>query len=176
LTLEELIIRCKKHDAKAQEELYNRYKRILFAICLKYAPNIDEAEDNLQDSFVTIFRKIDQFSGKGSFEGWMKRITINTVLQTYRKNKTLRIVDEAQIEESEENEIEDQDIPLEFLLKIVQDLPNQYRIVFSMYVLDGFSHKEIGKMLDISEGTSKSNLARAKAILRKKINENYNKN
>lgn len=173
MTLEELIILCKKQHAKAQEELYNRYKRILFAVCLKYAPNETEAEDNLQDSFITIFKKIEQYSGKGSFEGWMKRIAVNTVLQKYRKEKTLRIIEESQIEELDDEPVETDDIPLDFLLKIIRELPNQYRIVFSMYVLDGYAHKDISEMLGISEGTSKSNLARAKGILRSKIEQHY---
>lgn len=170
MTLEELIIRCKKQDAQAQKELYTKYNRILFAICIKYAPSIEEAEDCLQDAFITIFQKINQYSGKGSFEGWMKRITVNTVLQKYRRDKTVRMQEDVQLYDDEEDTIEAEEIPLEFLLKIVQELPTQYRLVFSMYVLDGYSHKEIAEQLKISEGTSKSNLARAKGILRIKIN------
>lgn len=171
MTLEELIIQCKKQNAKAQGELYTRYNRVLFAICLRYSPNYSEAEDSLQDAFITIFKKIEQFEGKGSFEGWIKRITVNTVLQKYRKQRTYSIVEEGQIEDTGEEEIESEGIPLDFLLQIVQELPNQYRLVFSMYVLDGYAHKEIADALDISEGTSKSNLARARAILRTKIEE-----
>ncbi len=173
MTLDELIIQCKKQDAKAQGELYNLYNRILFAICLRYSPNYAEAEDNLQDAFITIFKKIEQYNGKGSFEGWIKRITVNTVLQKYRKQRSFEIVDEGQIEDEEETEIETEEIPLDFLLKIVQELPDRYRLVFSMYVMDGYQHKEIAEMLGISDGTSKSNLARARTILQKKIEE-YN--
>lgn len=144
---------------------------MLFAICLRYSPDYSEAEDNLQDAFITIFKKIEQFEGKGSFEGWMKRVTVNTVLQKYRKQRTYSIVEEAQIEDTVEEEIESEDIPLNFLLQIVQELPNQYRLVFSMYVLDGYAHKEIAEALGISEGTSKSNLARARTILKNKIEE-----
>jgi len=173
LTLNELIIQCKKQDAAAQGELYNRYNKILFAICLRYSPNYIEAEDNLQDAFITIFKKIEQYNGKGSFEGWMKRITVNTALQKYRKKRPFEIVDESQIEEDASVEIENEEIPLDFLLKIVQELPDRYRLVFSMYVMDGYQHKEIAKMLRISDGTSKSNLARARTILKNKI-EAYN--
>ncbi len=170
MTLEELIEDCKRQDIKAQGELYKRYSRILFAICLRYSPNYTEAEDNLQDAFITIFNKIAQFKGKGSFEGWIKRITVNTVLQKYRKKSTLEIVDESQIVDPEaEVAVETDEVPLDFLLKIVQELPNRYRLVFSMYVMDGYQHKEIGKMLGISDGTSKSNLARARMILKDKI-------
>ena len=173
MTLDELIIQCKKQDAKAHGELYKRYNRILFAICLRYSPNYAEAEDNLQDAFLTIFKKIEQYHGKGSFEGWMKRITVNTVLQKYRKNRSFEIVDEGQTEDEEEMEVETDEIPLDYLLKIVQELPDRYRLVFSMYVMDGYQHKEIAEMLGISDGTSKSNLARARTILQKKIEE-YN--
>ena len=154
MTLSELIILCKKHDAKAQGELYKRYSGTLFSICLRYSPNYVEAEDSLQDSFITIFKKIEQFKDKGSFEGWMKRITVNTVLQKYRKKRVFDIRDEGQI-----------------LLGIVQELPDRYRLVFTMYVLDGYAHKEIADMLGISDGTSKSNLARARGILKIKIEE-----
>tara|TARA_R110000751_G_scaffold155796_2_gene261300 strand:- start:98354 stop:98887 length:534 start_codon:yes stop_codon:yes gene_type:complete len=175
LTLDELIIQCKKQDATAQGELYKQYNRILFAICLRYSPNYSEAEDNLQDAFITIFKKIEQYNAKGSFEGWMKRVTVNTVLQKYRKQRTFEIVDEGQIEDEAEVEIESEEIPLDFLLKIVQELPDRYRLVFSMYVMDGYQHKEIAEMLGISDGTSKSNLARARMILKNKI-EDYNAN
>lgn len=176
MTLEELIIQCKKQDAKAQGELYNRYNRALFAICLRYSPNFAEAEDNLQDAFLTIFKKVSQYKGKGSFEGWMKRITVNTVLQKYRKQRAYEIVDEAQIEDEAQYEVESDDIPLDFLLKIVQELPDRYRLVFSMYVLDGYQHKEIAEILEISDGTSKSNLARARNILKNKVDAYNAKN
>lgn len=170
MTLEELIEDCKRQDIKAQGELYKRYSRKLFAICLRYSPNYTEAEDNLQDAFITIFNKIAQFKGKGSFEGWIKRITVNTVLQKYRKKSTLEIVDESQIVDPEaEVAVETDEVPLDFLLKIVQELPDRYRLVFSMYVMDGYQHKEIAEMLGISDGTSKSNLARARMILKDKI-------
>lgn len=169
MTLEELIKQCKKGDALAQGALYKRYASTLFSICLKYSPNYTEAEDNLQDAFITIFKRIEQFEGKGSFEGWIKRITVNTALQKYRKQKTFDIPDEGQIEEAEE-EVIDTNIPLSFLLQVIQELTDRYRLVFTMYVLDDYSHKEIASMLNISEGTSKSNLARARQILKQKIN------
>lgn len=178
MTLDELILKCKKQDATAQGELYKQYSGVLFAICLRYSPNYTEAEDNLQDAFITIFKKVGQYKGKGSFEGWIKRVTVNTVLQKYRKKRTFEIVDEGQIEDDAEVEVESEEIPLDFLLKIVQELPDRYRLVFTMYVMDGYQHKEIAEMLGISDGTSKSNLARARGILKNKIEEynakNYN--
>lgn len=169
MTLDELIIQCKKQDAAAQGELYRRYSQVLFGVCLRYSPNKAEAEDNLQDSFITIFKKVGQFKDKGSFEGWMKRITVNTVLQKYRKQRVFNLKDENRIEEEADDEVETSQVPLDFLLKCIQELPDKYRMVFSMYVLDGYSHKEVAEMLGISDGTSKSNLARARGILKKKV-------
>jgi len=117
---------------------------------------------------VTIFDKVDQFNFKGSFEGWIKRITVNTVLQKYRKDQYLNVVSE-NTEDEVEVDTEDTDISLSTLLGYIQELPNKYRLTFNLYVLDGYSHKEISEMLGTSTGTSKSNLARAKVILRDKI-------
>ena len=137
-------------------------------MCLKYSRNKTEAEDNLHDSFMTIFDKVHQFNFKGSFEGWIKRITVNTVLQKYRKDQYLNVVSE-NTEDEVEVDTEDTDISLSTLLGYIQELPNKYRLTFNLYVLDGYSHKEISEMLGTSTGTSKSNLARAKVILRDKI-------
>jgi len=174
LTLEELILSCKKQNLKGQEELYKKFSSTLFSVSLKYSRSYHEAEDNLQDAFITIFKSIEQFKGKGSFEGWMKRITVNTVLQKYRKQRVFNLSNEEQIKEEVEIEIEDNNVPLDFLLKIVQELPDRYRLVFTLYVLDGYPHKEISEEMGISVGTSKSNLARARKILQTKI-ENYNR-
>jgi RNA polymerase sigma-70 factor (ECF subfamily) len=170
LSLEQLIAQCKKNDAQAQGQIYKLYASKLFSICLKYSRNYAEAEDNLQDAYVTIFNKIDQFKGKGSFEGWLKRITINTALQRYRSVGVFDIINEDQIEDVEV-EVDEDNISLDFLLQIIQELPDRYRLVFNLYALDDFSHKEIAKMLDISIGTSKSNLARARLILKDKIEQ-----
>jgi len=171
LGLKKIIKHCKKKDLKAQEELYRLFAGKLFAISLKYSRNYQEAEDNLQEAFITIFKKIHQYENKGSFEGWLKRITINTALQTYRKQNVFRIVDENSIEEAEEVNLREEEISLDFLLKIIQELPDRYRMVFNLYVLDGYSHKEIAELLNISVGTSKSNLARARKNLKQKLEE-----
>ena len=176
MTLEELILNCKNQDLKAQEELYNKFSSTLFSVCLKYSPNYHEAEDNLQDAFITIFNRIEQFKGKGSFEGWMKRVTVNTVLQKYRKQRVFNLTNEEQLEEEAVIEIEDDAVPLDFLLKIVQELPDRYRLVFTMYVLDDYAHKEISDIVGISVGTSKSNLARARGILKIKVEDYYKVN
>ena len=170
MTLEELIQKCKEQDIQAQESLYNKYSGILFAVCLRYSPNYEEAQDNLQDAFLTIFKNIEQFKGKGSFEGWIKRITVNTVLQKYRKQRVYNLTNEGQVpEEIDDEPIEDEKIPLDYLLQIIQELPDRYRLVFTMYVLDGYSHQEIATMMNITTGTTKSNLARARAILKTKV-------
>ena len=166
--LEQLIEKCKKNDAQAQSEIYKQFSKNMFSLCLKYSRNHAEAEDNLQDAFVTIFKKISQFDHRGSFEGWIKRITINTALQRYRDKSVLNIVDESTIEDATV-EVEDDDISLDFMLNCIQELPDRYRLVFNLYALDGYSHKEISGMLKITTGTTKSNLARARVILKEKI-------
>ena len=174
MSLDELINNCKKKDRKAQSELYRRYSSVLFGMCLKYSRNKTEAEDNLHDSFMTIYDKIGQFNFKGSFEGWMKRIAVNTVLQKYRKERHLDVISE-NFEEQVDIETDTDDISLNTLLGYIQQLPNKYRLTFNLYVLDGYSHKEISDLLGTSTGTSKSNLARARNILKEKIEkENIN--
>ena len=168
MSLKKLINQCAKNDQKAQEEIYQIFSGKLFSICLKYSKNKQEAQDNFQDGFVTIFEKIGQFKFNGSFEGWMKRVMINTVLQKYRNKTVLNIVTE-EIPDEVIVDIDDDEVSLDFLLNLIKSLPDRYRMVFNLYVLDGYSHKEISKMMRIAEGTSKSNLARARAILKQKI-------
>ena len=170
LSLEQLIENCKSNDTKAQSELYKLFSSKLFTVCLKYSRNYVEAEDNLQDAFLTIFKKIEQYKNKGSFEGWLKRVTVNTVLQQYRKEKVFDIVNET-IADEVEIEIDEDDLSIDYLLQIIQELPDRYRLVFNMYVLDGYSHKDIAEMLEINIGTSKSNLARARQILKQTIED-----
>jgi RNA polymerase sigma factor (sigma-70 family) len=165
--LEEPINECKKNNPKAQEQLYQLFAKKFFGVCLKYSNSYDDAQDNLQDGFLIIFKKIEQFSNKGSFEGWAKRILINNALQKFKGVRFMEVLDEniADVEV----EIDDENISLDYLLQIIHELPDQYRIVFSLYVLDEYSHKEISEMLGISVGTTKSNLFRARLILKDKI-------
>lgn len=178
MDLKELINDCKNNNRKAQEQLYRLYSGKLFAVCLKYSRNYAEAQDNLQDGFLIIFQKIGQYAFKGSFDGWLKRVMINNVLQQYRQQTFLSLVNE-DIAEDYEIELDDDDISLDYLLKIIQELPDRYRLVFNLYVIDGYSHAEIAEMLNINIGTSKSNLARGRMILKEKIeqlkNEETNK-
>lgn len=178
MDLKKLINDCKNNNRKAQEQLYRLYSGKLFAVCLKYSRNYAEAQDNLQDGFLIIFQKIGQYSFKGSFDGWLKRVMINNVLQQYRQQTFLSLVNE-DIAEDYEIELDDDEISLDYLLKIIQELPDRYRLVFNLYVIDGYSHAEIAEMLNINIGTSKSNLARGRMILKEKIeqlkNEETNK-
>ncbi len=168
MSIEQLINDCKKNDSKAQEQLYKLYAPKLFSVCLKYSRNYTEAQDNLHDGFLLIFEKIHLFSFKGSFEGWIKKVITNYILQQYRKETFLNVVDE-NVAEHEEVEVDGDGISSEFLIKIIQELPDRYRLVFNLYVLDGYSHQEIADLLTINIGTSKSNLSRAKLILKEKI-------
>lgn len=170
MKLKKLISQCQKKELKAQKALYELYSSKLFSLSLKYSKNYAEAQDNLQDAFIKIFEKIHQYKHKGSFEGWMKRIVINTALRRYRDQKVFSLNYEENIIQPE-NDFDDHGISLQILLKCIQELPNRYRMVFNLYVLDGYSHREIAEMMEISEGTSKSNLARGRKILRIKINE-----
>jgi RNA polymerase sigma factor (sigma-70 family) len=171
LSIEELIAACKKNNREAQSLLYLSYKDTLFVQCLKYSKSSEEAEDNLHDAFIAIFSSIKTYKNIGSFEGWMKRITINKTIDRYKKRKsttTTEIIDDL----LEDTQVEETiTIPFDTVLEKIQQLPDQYRLVFSLYELDGYSHKEISKMLSISEGTSKSNLHRAKIILKKQLSE-----
>ncbi len=173
MSLEQLIGKCKKKDRKAQEELYNLFSNKIYSVCLKYSRNQAEAKDNLQDSFVTIFNKMEQYNAKGAFEGWIRRIAVNTVLQKYRTTPVFELVTE-EIADSITliDEEDEENISIDYLLQLIQELPDKYRLSFNMYVLDGYSHKEIAELLKISIGTSKSNLARARKILKDKITEN----
>ena len=176
MSLEKLIRDCANNKQNAQEEIYRLYAGKLFALSLKYSRNKEEAEDNLQDGFITIFKKIEQFKFKGSFEGWLKRIVINTALQKYREKNVLNLINEESIAEEVSIEISEEEVSLDYLLGLIQSLPNQYRLVFNLYVLDGYSHREVSKTLGISEGTSKSNLSRARKILKRKIEQDQKEN
>ncbi len=165
---DDLIKSCIKQNRQAQEALYNQYKKTLFVLSLKYCANQAEAEDNVHNSFIEIFTNIKKFDNKGSFEGWMKRITINKAIDSYKKKYQLVPIKEdfAQDTNIDEDEVA---FTLDYILALVQELPHQYRLVFNLYELDDYSHQEIAQMLSISENTSKSNLHRAKVILKEKI-------
>ncbi len=167
MILEKLISECQENQPKAQEQLYRLFEKKFFGLCLKYSSSYADAQDNFQEGFLIIFRKINQFSGKGSFEGWAKKIMINNALQKYKGVRFMEVLND-NIPDVDV-EIDEEEISLDYLLQIIQELPDQYRIVFSLYVLDNYSHQEISEMLSISTGTTKSNLHRARIILKEKI-------
>jgi len=172
--LEETIRKCASGDRKAQTMLYNRFAPIMYGVCLRYSRDNNEAEDNLQDGFIRVFMKIGQFGFKGSFEGWMRRIMVNTSLEKFRKHNHLYPVEDMLVFENVQ--IAEQTISAisaEDLLKIVQELPPRYKMVFNLYAIEGYSHQEIAGLMKITEGTSKSNLSRARAILQKKVIDEF---
>lgn len=168
MNLNKLIRGCKQQDRNAQEKLYQQFSGKFFTICLKYSSSYEQAKDNLQEGFIKIFQNISQYRGKGKFEGWMTRIMINTALKEYQKKSIFLTVNEETLEEPEV-EFEEEKMSVDFLIQIIQELPDRYRLVFNLYAMDGCSHKEISEMLNISVGTSKSNLARARLKLKERI-------
>jgi len=172
ITESDLINGCLNDDRRMQEELYRRFSPRMYAVCLRYAGNAEEAEDILQEGFVKVFKKLGSFRGEGSFEGWIRRIFVNTAIEHFRRKRYLQPVTE-----KEENTIEGKYLSAldglaeKDILALVQQLSPGYRTVFNMYVIEGYSHKEIADMLNISEGTSKSQLSRAKVILQDMVRE-----
>lgn len=166
---------CLEGDSQAQNELYKRYSNRLYAICIRYSGDRDIAQDLLHDGFIKIFNSFDKFSwrGEGSLRAWMDRIVVNTSLQYLRDQK--RLGQEVEIEEvletnSDDTEMEDaEQIPQKVLFEFIQSLPDGYRTVFNLYVLENKSHKEIGDLLGINERSSASQLFRAKKVLAEKI-------
>jgi len=168
----DLIKGCLNGDSKMQEELYKRFAPKMYAVCLRYSNNAENAQDLLQEGFIKIFRNLSRFRGDGSFEGWIRRIFVNTSIEYFRKKTNLFSITEKEdlvVEDSSLNALDrlaEKDIIL-----LVQELSPGYRTVFNLYAIEGYSHKEIGTMLNINEGTSKSQLARAKSILKKKVEQ-----
>ncbi len=175
-TLQHIINGCRERNPLAQKELYELFKSKMFGICLRYAGNYDDAQDILQDGFIKVFEKIDQFGFKGAFEGWLRRIMVNTALEKYRSSyQVINIHDNVKEINNEFADDFSTDIDAHELLRFVQELSPKYRIVFNLYAIEGYSHKEISDLLGISEGTSKSNLSRARDILKEKVNKYYMK-
>ena len=170
--LDKYIRLCIKNNREGQLKIYQLFSPVLYGICLKYMKNEDDAKDVFQEAFVIVFQKIGQYKFEGSFEGWLKRIFINKLIETLNKKKKESFfldVFDPDTDFIEEEELDIAPIEQEKLLEYIQDLPDQYRTVFNLYVFEKLKHKEIAELLNISEGTSKSNLNRAKHILQKKI-------
>ncbi len=160
-----LVEACNKGDSKALKMLYDTYSSTMYAICLRYMNNTDEAKDALQEGFIKVYKNISKFKFSGSFEGWLKRIFVNTSIEQIRKRKLHYDVSDVAADPTLTSHIETGKMDADKLLELVQKLPNGYRTVFNMYVVDGFSHKEIGKKLNITESTSKTQLFKARKQL-----------
>ena len=169
----DLIKGCIEGDRQMQKELYARFAPKMYAVCLRYANNNNDAQDLLQEGFIKVYKNLHRFRAEGSFEGWIRRVFINSSIEHYRR----KVQNLATVSEKEENTIEGTDISAldtlaeKDILNLIQQLSPGYRTVFNLYVVEGYSHKDIGEKLGISEGTSKSQLARAKSILQKKVTQ-----
>ncbi|MDZ7739578.1 MAG: RNA polymerase sigma factor [Bacteroidales bacterium] len=170
--LRKILRGCLSGNKRDQELLYRRYSAKLYGVSLQYSGSYDDARDVLQESFIKIFTSLHTFNSNGSFEGWMRRIVVNTALERHRNRYYLNKVDDPGFENDTLPQLETAEVTgmeTEELLGFIMDLPPKYKMVFNLYALEGYSHKEIAEMLKISEGTSKSNLSRARAILQKKV-------
>lgn len=172
----DLIAGCINGDRKMQKELYDRFSAKMFGVCLRYAGNTEEAEDILQEGFIKVFKKIGSYRGEGSFEGWIRRIFVNTAIEQFRRKTYMQ-----PITEREENSVEAtylsvlDNLAEKDIVKLVQQLSPGYRTVFNMYVVEGYTHRQIAESLGISEGTSKSQLSRAKIILQDLVKKHIEK-
>ncbi len=166
-----LVLECVKGNMRAQRELFDKFARKMMAVCLRYTKNTEQAEDVLQDGFVKVFVKLKDFKNEGSLEGWIRRIMVNTALDYLRKNaKNLGNISLHDVD----YKIETDDFILENLaaadlIKLIQSMPDGYKVVFNMFAIEGYSHAEIAENLGISENTSKSQYSRARAYLRERI-------
>ncbi len=179
----DLIRGCKRAETLAMKTLYESYYSLMLGICIRYVGNVFDAEDLVQEGFVKIFKDISSFSGRGSFEGWLKRVMINNTLMHLRKSKkelSFENIDELAVNEptpiddeelSTEQQIAGADFTKEELIEIINSLPTGYQEIVNLYIIDGYKHREISKILNISQGTSKSQLFRARKLIKKKLLE-----
>ena len=172
----EIIEGCVKGDSKCQQLVYQKFYGKMLGACMRYSKDREEARDILQDGFLKVFTNIKSYTGTGSFEGWIRRVIVNTALDYIRKNrKMIQYANSDYVEQNaeeikeEDENSEYQNISTEEIMKAVQQLPTAYRTVFNMFVVDGFSHQEIADQLGINIGTSKSNLSKAKAHLKNNL-------
>lgn len=170
--IDKIIKGCLNGSRKDQELLYRRHASKLYAVCLRYSGNDEEARDILQDGFIKIFENLHSYKFEGSFEGWMRRITVNIALEKFRSRHNLYRVDDIDSVQEPEADPDNEDyagLEAADLLQIIRELPPKYRMVFNLFAIEGYSHKEISELVSISEGTSKSNLARARMILQRRV-------
>jgi RNA polymerase sigma-70 factor (ECF subfamily) len=171
-----LVQKCLAGNSQAQEKLYSLFSAKMFGICLRYCKNYDEAKDVLQEGFIKVFSKLEQYSFTGSFEGWIRRIVVNTAIEKLRvQNRNVPLEYAPEITDNGEQEEELPPVTATEMIEMIRELPAQYQLVFNLYVFEKLQHKEIAEMLGISEGGSKSNLSRARAILQEKIKSKIQK-
>ncbi len=170
-----LVQKCVSGNGEAQRELFNRFSPLMLGVAMRYIKDKERAEDVLQDGFIKVYKNLHRFEHKGSLEGWIRRIIVNTALDQLRKNKKSQ--NNLQLDDSNFEIVQKSDaigrLEAEVLMEIIQELPDGYRIVFNMFAIEGYSHKEIAEALKISESTSKSQYSRAKSVLRKTLKK-YN--
>lgn len=179
--LEKLIDGCIGGDRASQQKVYETYYGKMMGVCMRYARDRDEAQDLLQDGFIKVFTKIKKYNKEGSFEGWIRRIIVNNAIDSFRKNKnTYLVTDSELVLEKQQNEVEEEpdedayhNIKAEDVMRALQKLSPAYKTVFSLYVVENYSHKEIAEILGISVGTSKSNLAKAKQNLKRILEKEF---
>ena len=165
---EDLVKGCLRRDRSAQKRLYDTYSAKMYGLCYRYIKDPMEAEDVLVMAFTKIFERIDQFRGEGNFEGWIRRVVVNEALSYLRRHRSMYLETDLEVADREPDYHQLSDhLEAEDLMKLIQELPSGYRIVFNMYAIDGYSHKEIAEHLGISENTSKSQLSRARTYLQK---------
>jgi len=172
--LKNIVEECVSGNVRAQETLYRMLAPKMFGVCLRYSKDSTEAEDNLQEGFIKVFTYIKNFRHEGSLEGWVRKIMVNVSLEKFRKQHVMYPVEDMNIYESKNysNDIIEK-ITADELIELIQELPPRYRMVFNLFVMEGMNHKEISEEMKITEGTSKSNLARARDILKRKVTELY---
>jgi RNA polymerase sigma factor (sigma-70 family) len=171
--IKNIIKGCLAGNRRDQELLYRRHAARLYAVCLQYSGNDDEARDILQEGFIKIYENLIHYKHEGSFDGWMHRIVVNTALEKFRSKHNLYRVDDIDLIPEADSAPDTEDysgLEAVDLLDIIRELPPKYRMVFNLFAIEGYSHREISQMVNISEGTSKSNLSRARIILQKKVN------
>lgn len=174
MTEEELIRGCLREEAACQKELFNRYASRMLGVCNRYARNNADAEDILQDAFIKVFDKIHQFKFEGSFEGWIRRIMVNTALKKYSLRRYEKEMSGYEIKDRDESGLEPSaysHITQKELLGMINRLPDGYRLIFNLYVIEGYQHEEIASLLGIQPGTSRSQLVKARNLLQKQLLE-----
>lgn len=178
----QLIIACKKRDRSAQKALYEAYAPRMMPVCLRYCKSDETARDLLHDGFVQVFTRIGSYGGKGSFEGWIRRIFVNVALEYYRQEqKTQKFLEDywremdGEMYETDDDLLDIENIPREEVMRMIRELPAGYRTIFNLFIFENMSHREIADTLDISEAASRSQFFRAKTMLQKKIRSLLNK-